>query len=442
MALNIPEIRQLGESIARAFANRDFNDVDFSEVATAALERLPCPQSFDPRELSAYIQGVDFPQQISWDFSDLPILIYRDRNFYVELLLWTKATARIHQHGFCGAFKVLVGSSLHTEYEFVVQADIGNDVAVGELTARGSEHLTQGAVRKITAGASGLIHSLYHLDNPSLSLVVRTYGHSRYGPQYSYYKPALALNEFAFARDDVVAAMDRLLGVVGQWDRKSALDLLLNDASALDFARSAVLLLRNLAYFESEEQVRAYCLRVEVRHGELGRILWAAAQQARIAQSIIDARAAIVDPELRFFLALLLNVPSREALLAMVSASFPSADPIVQCSQWLIQLGQQRASLKAKFARIAMALDLESQHLGSRIGQALASVKAGDGAANLLAATLRHAHASGPTVPESDPMCSDIAVLHQQFTGIPELTALFSGGDGRLDRIELSGVAH
>ena len=93
------------------------------------------------------------------------------------------ATASIHQHAFSGAFRVVTGSSLHSEYEFVEQARVSQLLLLGEVRTQRLEALTRGDVRRITSGRAGLVHSLFHLDQPSVTLVIRTYGEPWAQPQ-------------------------------------------------------------------------------------------------------------------------------------------------------------------------------------------------------------------------------------------------------------------
>ena len=49
-------------------------------------------------------------------------------------------------------------------------------------------------------------------------------------------------------------------------------------------------------------------------------------------------RQEVRDPNLRFFLALLLNVPHRDAILGIVAARYPSDDPRSKVERWLAAL--------------------------------------------------------------------------------------------------------
>ena len=58
--------------------------------------------------------------------------------------------------------------------------------------------------------------------------------------------------------------------------------------------------------------------------------------------NIIGRRNTITGEEHRFFLALLLNVPSREKILELVKQRFPETDPVEKILDWVEELGNTR----------------------------------------------------------------------------------------------------
>ena len=58
--------------------------------------------------------------------------------------------------------------------------------------------------------------------------------------------------------------------------------------------------------------------------------------------SIIQRRATIVQEAHRFFLALLLNIPSREKILELVKQRYPDQDPVETILDWVEELGRTR----------------------------------------------------------------------------------------------------
>ena len=70
-----------------------------------------------------------------------------------------------------------------------------DDFLTGKLALDKVSLLAQGEIREIHPGPD-FIHSLFHLDRPSTTIAIRTYGAPQAQPQYSYRKPHLAVDPF------------------------------------------------------------------------------------------------------------------------------------------------------------------------------------------------------------------------------------------------------
>jgi hypothetical protein len=66
---------------------------------------------------------------------------------------------------------------------------------IGDMSLKVCELLEVGDVQEIWAGRQ-YIHSLFHLDYPSATIVIRTERSPLHLPQYSYQKPYLAIDPF------------------------------------------------------------------------------------------------------------------------------------------------------------------------------------------------------------------------------------------------------
>src|SRR5260370_7932333 len=64
-------------------------------------------------------------------------------------------------------------------------------LAFGRVSLKKAELLQKGDSRPIIGGKQ-MIHSTFHLDRPSLTVVVRTLGEINKLPQYSYLPPTIA----------------------------------------------------------------------------------------------------------------------------------------------------------------------------------------------------------------------------------------------------------
>ena len=129
-------------------------------------------------------------------FGNPPITTYVGPRFFIDVYYWLDGTTTIHQHSFSGAFEVLLGGSVHSRYRFAKEREINPHFLVGQIEFNDVSLLSQGDIREIDSG-SQFIHSLFHLDRPSVTITVRTYKAPGAPVQYSYLKPFLAVNPFS-----------------------------------------------------------------------------------------------------------------------------------------------------------------------------------------------------------------------------------------------------
>lgn len=313
----------------------------FEDVATEVLREAGAHRTFDTwtavREL---FETEALPPQVDPDssFSDLPLTLYRGDGFHVDLLHWLDGTTEIHEHAFSGAFQVLAGSSLHVGYRFRSTRQVGDRLLLGELTPSRAEVLQRGDVVPIRRGGDG-IHSLFHLDAPSVTLVVRTSGGDS-ARQLGYVRPNLALDVFApvpdAARRRIQAA--ELLYRAGHPDADA---ILAESFAPLDL--EGVFQLLRVAYPHlagddddaGSERFEHLLQAARTRHGDDVDLFRAPLEEEARQLHLIQRRRLVRDPELRFFLALLLNAPGRLAALDLVRARHPGADPVARVVGWL-----------------------------------------------------------------------------------------------------------
>lgn len=186
-------MNELADVVERAWV--DGSREHFPEIAARALADLELSDSSALDGLRWASTCMELPKQLDTQsqFGQPALQVVHRRGFHVELLYWFDASTDTHQHGFSGAFRVLSGASLHTRYEFAHSDTIETRLQVGALRVSSSELLERGDVRSIPSGP-GLIHSLFHLEHPSVTLVVRTRGSGCDQPQFSYWKPGWAVD--------------------------------------------------------------------------------------------------------------------------------------------------------------------------------------------------------------------------------------------------------
>jgi len=152
-------------------------------------------------------------------FGQPSLLLHRGHRFAIEVLFWLDGTNVIHQHLFSGAFHVLQGSSVHSRFEFRAGSRVNSGMWLGDVVLTGVELLRRGDTRPIRAGSAG-IHSLFHLDRPSVTLLVRTLNEADRQPQLAFVRPFLAFDPFL--KDDVLARQETMLGVLLACDMRTA----------------------------------------------------------------------------------------------------------------------------------------------------------------------------------------------------------------------------
>ena len=175
--------KRLGQRIQEEWLPVHYDPRQLPAVAERALREDAPHASIQPHDVSNwFLATASRPSQPNADtnFGQPPIAVYYHDHFYIEILVWLDGTTDIHQHSFDGAFCVLGGSSIHSTYRFHECARTSERVLLGDVEHLHSELLQPGDVRAIASGSS-FIHSLFHLDRPSMSVVVST-GHTTSTP--------------------------------------------------------------------------------------------------------------------------------------------------------------------------------------------------------------------------------------------------------------------
>ena len=346
--------QQLGAEIEGLWLATNFNEEHLPAIAKDALLRADLPSklsAWDVVEWSLMQNELPPQRDPRGNFGDPPITIYSGQRFHIDVYFWFEGTTAIHQHGFCGAFQVLAGSSIHSWYEWTRREVINTFCEIGDMTLKLCEILEVGAVQEIWAGQP-YIHSLFHLEQPSATIVVRTDRSPLHLPQFSYFKPSLAIDPFfeqetSIKKGQIASALLR----AGRPDADRQIGELLN-ASDLQTSFSLLNQLRGLLranklgqFFKLEEprtRFEGFLDIVVARHGSAGESLRAVFAHIDVLDEIISRRGFVTDPEHRFFMALLLNVGDRGRIFDLIKHRFPDADPIEKILDWVFDLAEIR----------------------------------------------------------------------------------------------------
>ncbi|AHI68216.1 hypothetical protein [Burkholderia thailandensis] len=258
-------------------------------------------------------------RRIDEAFGQPALTLYRTRRFTVDLLFWQEASTGIHQHEFAGAFSVLCGSSLHTRFTFEHRSDLDRSMRLGVLALQSTELLREGDVREIVPGRR-LIHSLFHLDTPSVTLAIRSLPSARRSPEYEYLPPGLAFDPRA--RSEAQLMHKRLLALCQRFER-AQLERNLRELIVTTDLYGAFLLLGQArgALIDDERAYRRVVSSARSVHGgDTVNALVPAIEEQWRRQAILSLRRTVVDFEQRLFLALVLNLPERAAILSLLDA--------------------------------------------------------------------------------------------------------------------------
>lgn len=191
----VPFRQLFAEIEARIYRHWDREAPDhLATAATLALEQSPELLAFDAARCLQWAldEHAQLPEQ-SWtfDFGQPAITVTRNDDFRIDLLYWIENASAIHDHITCGAFSALHGQRLHGLYEFAAEERLGPWIETGRLTRKRFEVMREGDARPIRPD---LVHDLFWLGKPSVTLVVRCADHpgTNRKPR-SFWTPGLAL---------------------------------------------------------------------------------------------------------------------------------------------------------------------------------------------------------------------------------------------------------
>jgi hypothetical protein len=346
--------QELGEKIEKIWRDKNYDEELFPAIAAQALKEACLPEKVSAWQVMEWTMRQDFlPEQrdLRGKFGDPPITLYNAPLFHIDVYFWLEGTTTIHQHSFCGAFQVLHGSSLHSWYDFECHEKINFFTEVGNIKLKVCELLKVGDVKEILPGRQ-YIHGLFHLDQPSATIVVRTYRTPLHQPQFDYRKPFLAVDPF-FEEPTIIKKMQCISSLIRakhpDTDRFIAEWL-----KTADFFTSYVILLNIQNYLQTNQIYKLFNLEtsqnrftkffevIKKRHGHLADILSEVFAHNSRVNEIVHQRRYVTDPEHRFFLALLMNVDEKEKLFDLIKHRFPENDPLDKILDWTLDLAQTR----------------------------------------------------------------------------------------------------
>jgi hypothetical protein len=208
-------------------------------------------------------------------------------------------------------------------------------LVAGELVMGEPEILRPGQVRRIDAGF-GFIHALFHLERPTVTIVVRNGATNLPYPQYTYLRPGLGWDNLWSNR-----LVGRRLQAVGAMHR---LDPPAAEAAAAELVTTAPPWVAFLAVRDAlnrsgwNNQVADLCGALRHRVGAAGELLETALQSEVKQAKVLARRNLLGERHHRTLLALLANLPDEASVRAVIQALYPEREPERLVLEWVLEL--------------------------------------------------------------------------------------------------------
>lgn len=332
----------------------DYDEGRFPALAAEALRKADIPATLSAWNVLEWtLRQTELPRQrdVPARFGEPPITLFSGPRFHVDVYFWFHGTTSMHQHAFCGAFQVLLGSSIHSWYDFERREAVNSFCEIGDIKLRLCELLKVGDVQEILPGRQ-YVHSLFHLDQPSATIVARTDKSPLFLPQFDYHKPSLATDPF-FEQDTTTKKLQSI-GALLQAERPDADAQISELLGSCDF-HTTYLILANIhrqvfsnrieQQFGVEgprQRFGALMSAARKRHGERAEVLARVFAHNERIEELVRSRSFVTEPEHRFFFALLLNAENREQIFSLIRQRFPEAEPLEKILDWAYELSQVR----------------------------------------------------------------------------------------------------
>ncbi len=337
---------RLAADVGKLWKEYQYDEAAFSDVAMRMLtEEPPADQiSFlDVAKFGLFTNPLPFQADIESVFGQPPLTVHWQPEFRIEVLFWTSRVVGIHQHAFSGAFHLLTGSSLHTVWDFKCEERVSSQLLLGALDLKKAELLKVGDTTAIVAG-NRFIHATYHLDQPTITVLIRTNSEKNHLPQYTYLEPFMAY--------------DPVHGNAGVRRRMQLLEMLNSTGRDKELLDAIKCLLDDVNHYYAFLYLReAYKLiGDETRRNQL--LSWAGNKHGRLAESfrlVLDIQEQhdnvrriaekIGHGELLFFTGLLHNIPKSSEIFKIIRDRFPQEDPLTMIAKWTADLSQYESDL-------------------------------------------------------------------------------------------------
>lgn len=308
---------EIGHYVQQAWSDANWDEEEFPDIAVQALANFPPPPELPEAVLAALLatdrEGT--PQFApAGTFGEPAVTQYNGRGFVIDVYFWNNAVPAIHNHPFCGCFTILRGRSLHDVYQFERRETLTAAVQLGDLRPGRLTLLEAGSVVPFSLVRYPLIHSLVHVTNPSISMVIRT---TRTIEYYRYFPPHIALTMDAsndwFSRQLQMFSWLRTSGDPTYFDR------LCEYLRTADFETSIRVV---SALFDPQINDQLISV-IRKNHGDHADLILPALAESMRLQRGNDFRQQFSSAETRGVLSVLMCAHDRTTVLRLLDEMFP-----------------------------------------------------------------------------------------------------------------------
>ncbi|MEJ6602164.1 MAG: hypothetical protein QNL51_06280 [Opitutaceae bacterium] len=322
--------KEIGKKLSARCGEGELGE-NFPELAAEVLAAFPVPAEVGIEFMADWALGRErLPEQVNFHsgFGEPPLVVYEEPRFYAEVLFWFHGRTSIHGHGFYGAYQVLAGYSIEAQFAYHRDHEPVPGIQVGALEPTALRLITPGDITRILP-EEAFIHTVMHMGNPSLTLVIRNKGGL---VQFDYSMNGLGVNAYQDSQSHVrQAEVLSAFHAANPDGFETRLLEFLKTGSAHRMAR----VLKEMEHEIDEEFLvgEIHELAVE-RFGPLGELIIESLTRTISGNMIWDEVAGMDDPAIQLRTALLDLFPENQDLLAVVARTFPDREPADVLENW------------------------------------------------------------------------------------------------------------
>jgi hypothetical protein len=322
--------KEIGERLSARCGEGELR-ANFPELAAEVLAEFPAPTDIGIEFMADWaLSREQLPEQVNFHsgFGEPPLVVYEEPRFFAEVLFWFHGRTAIHGHGFYGAYKVLAGYSIEGQFSYRRDQEPEPGIQLGELEPTALRLITPGEITRILP-EEAFIHTVMHMGNPSLTLVIRNAGGLA---QFDYAMNGLGVNAYLNSQTHVrQAEVLSAYHAANPEKFETRLIEFLKTGSAHRMAR----ILKEMEYEIEEGFLLGEINELAVeRFGTLGEVIIESRIRAIRSSNIWGGIAELDDPAVQLSTALLDLFPKKKDLLAVVSRTFPNQDPTDVLKNW------------------------------------------------------------------------------------------------------------